>query len=460
MNGVPPSPEPGPPSPPGPQDGSRPRVLFICADAVGTKMAGLGIRCWELARALSDVAAVTVAHGGSERREADGVRTVPFRVHAPRELRELIAAADTVIAHPQWPVVDRWLQRAPARVVIDLYCPETLETLELMAGRRALVRRAFTDTTIDRLHTALRTGDHFICASESQRDLWLGTMLALRLIGPELYDRDPSLRDVIDLVPFGVPAEPPPRPTGDGPRELLAGLGSNSEIVLWNGGIWSWLDAPTAIRAVARLAERRPGVRLLFMGVNARHPAAARSTQLARDLARDLGVLGSVVHFHEGWIPYTERAMWLGEAACAISTHADHLETRFAYRTRLLDCFWSGLPVVCTTGDELADRVSREDLGAVAAPGDPDGLAHCLAQVLDRGRESYAPQLRAAAERQTWQRVAQPLRRWISGPPPPPRAGTTAGALRVGGAQRLREAAYLAGGRVLLARRARAAEDR
>ena len=33
-----------------------------------------------------------------------------------------------------------------------------------------------------------------MCASDTQRDLWLGAMLALRLIGPELYDRDPSLR--------------------------------------------------------------------------------------------------------------------------------------------------------------------------------------------------------------------------------------------------------------------------
>ena len=50
--------------------GRRPNVLFICADAVGEEMAGLGIRCWELARTLSAGASVTVAHGGSE--QGDG----------------------------------------------------------------------------------------------------------------------------------------------------------------------------------------------------------------------------------------------------------------------------------------------------------------------------------------------------------------------------------------------------
>jgi glycosyltransferase involved in cell wall biosynthesis len=433
--------------------GAQPDVLFVCADPVGEEMAGLGIRCWELARALSDRASVTVAHGGTEEGEREGVRTVAFRAHAPHALRALIAGADTVIAHPQWPLVDRWLRRSSARVVIDLYCPETFETLELRAGERAVTRRQLTATTLDRLHSSLRTGHNFVCASETQRDLWLGAMLALRLIDPELYDRDPSLREVIDLVPFGVPREPPRPSAQNGPREAIAALDADSEIVLWNGGIWSWLDAETAIRAVAQLAAQRPSVRLLFMGVAAGHPAAAASAESARRLAGELGVLGSVVHFHDGWIPYAQRDAWLTESACAVSAHTEHLESRFAYRTRLLDCFWAGLPVVCTTGDDLAERVERDGLCAVAPPGDPGALSSALESVLERGREAYAPALREAAERQTWQRVAEPLARWISEPTPHSRPGDSPGALRPPLAQRLREAAYLAGGRAILARR-------
>jgi glycosyltransferase involved in cell wall biosynthesis len=438
---------------------SERRILFICADPVGEQMAGLGIRCWELARTLARNASVTVAHGGSEQGERDGVRTVAFRPHAPAALRGEIATADTIVTHPQWPLVDRWLRRSSARVVIDLYCPETLETLELLAegdsdGRASLSRRQHTATTVDRLHAALRTGHHFMCASDTQRDLWLGAMLALRLIGPDAYDRDPSLRDTIDLVPFGVPAEPPQRAgAGAGPREAIPALGADSEIVLWNGGIWRWLDAESAIRAVGALSARRPNVRLVFMGGAADHPAAAASTAGARELAQEMGLLGSVVHFHERWIPYAERGAWLTEAACVISAHADHLETRFAYRTRLLDCFWAGLPAVCSSGDDLAERVVREDLGAVAPPGDVDALSVALERVLTRGRDSYAAGLRAAAEAQTWQRVAEPLARWVADPTPPARPGAALGVVRPPLAQRAREAAYFAGGRALLARR-------
>jgi len=34
----------------------------------------------------------------------------------------------------------------------------------------------------------------------------------------------------------------------------------------------------------------------------------------------------------------------LYRAAAVISTHRDHLETRYAFRTRLLDCLWAGVP--------------------------------------------------------------------------------------------------------------------
>ncbi len=423
-------------------------------------MAGLGIRYWEMAHALQAHAFVTIAHGGRPSQGADTespaetVRTVAYRPHAPQPLRALIADADTVVTHPQWPLVTRWLRRSRARVVFDLYCPETLETLELLADRPAPIRRQLTATTVDRLHACLRSGHHFMCASETQRDLWLGTMLALRLIGPELYDRDPSLRHVLDLVPFGVPARPPERTTAGGARDAIPALERDNEIVLWNGGIWNWLDAKTAVRAVAALAERRPAVRLVFMGASRDNPASTEATAAVRGLAGELGLLGSVVHFHDRWVPYAERGAWLSQADCALSTHADHLEARFAYRTRLLDCLWAGLPIVCSSGDDLAERVVREGLGATAPPGDVQALSAALESVLERGRDAYSQRLRAAANQQTWDRVVQPLLRWVTDPTAPHRpADEASGVLRPAVGQRLREAAYLAGGRTMLARR-------
>ena len=426
---------------------TRPRVLFISPDAVGERMAGLGIRYTELAGALADVAAVVVATGDQDGRGtgtalAGGIPVVGYEPHAPGALREHIGWADAIVAPPQWPLVTRWLRASGKRIVIDLYDPETLETLELFAGRRPLMRRAMVALTLDRLDDALRTGHHFMCAGEAQRDLWTGALLASRAITPASYDADRSLRSVLDLVPFGLPDQPP-LGGGSGVREAFGSrIAADDEIILWNGGIWPWLDAPTAVRAVARLAQRRPGVRLVFMGQGT-GVAGRAAFEDARAVAHALGVLDTTVLFPDGWVPYADRAGWLLQSDCALATAGDHLEARYAFRTRLLDCLWAGLPVVCTSGDELASRVARDDLGAVAAPGDADGVAAAIEGVLDRGRGAYADALAAVAADYAWPVVSAPLRRWVmeSGDPS---ARVGAGAARRRTSHVVRSAAYAA----------------
>jgi glycosyltransferase involved in cell wall biosynthesis len=259
------------------------------------------------------------------------------------------------------------------------------------------------------------------------------------------YDADPSLRDLLDVVPFGLPAEPPRRdPAQPSIRDRFPALAEGDEIVLWNGGLWRWLDAPTAIRAAAGLQARRPRLRLVFMGAGT-GPAGQPAGEEARRVAADLGLLGTVVHFNDGWVPYAQRANWLLDATCAISTHRDHLETRFAFRTRLLDCFWAGLPVVCTAGDDLSERVEREGLGAVSAPGSPESAAAALERVLERGRAAHAPALAAAAADLTWPRVVAPLVRWLRDPAPPPPRLVASVPLHRPPAHQARVAAYALG---------------
>ena len=375
-------------------------------------MAGLGIRAYELAKVLASQADVLVAAPHSGAPPPEDISVVPYSIRAPDELAGHIDGADVVIAQPQWPALARRLRRSRARLIFDLVTPEPLEALETLKGMSSVSRRLWTTLTVDRFSDALRDGHHFICASERQRDLWLGAMLAERLINPAVYDRDPTLRSVIDTVPFGVPSTPPAT-TGHGPRERFERLTQEDEIVLWNGGIWDWLDAPTAVRAIGLLAERRPQARLVFIGAAA-HGAARRGTEQVRTLADELGLLDRLVFFNDRWVPYQQRADWLLESSCCISTHVEHLETRFAFRTRMLDCFWAGLPIVCTGGDILADRVERDELGAVVPEADPHGVASGLATVLEAGRDRYAAALARAAEDNAWRRVAEPLMRYVA----------------------------------------------
>ncbi|HEX6390507.1 MAG TPA: hypothetical protein VFZ89_13695, partial [Solirubrobacteraceae bacterium] len=311
------------------------RLLVISQDRLDGPLGGTSIRAVELARALAPHAQITLAGVDSVPGERDGIPCIAYRAQQPRALKQAIADSDAVLALPQWPPVMRLLRNADARVIFDLYVPEALETIGGFPGQPALLRRAFTELAVDRTVDALRHGDFFICASEKQRDLYLGMLLAERLIDPQ---DDPALRRLIDVVPFGTPAAPA--------QARRNPFDPSDEVVLWNGGIWPWLDPQTAIRAVAQVAQRRPRVRLVFMG-NATQVPAQRATAAARDLAKELGVLGRHVTFNDAWVPYDERADWLLHAHAALYAHHDNLETRFAFRTRLLDCFWAQLPAVC-----------------------------------------------------------------------------------------------------------------
>lgn len=384
------------------------RVVVLSQDRVGERMGGNAIRATELARALG----ATLAAPGEP---PGGVEHVPFDLRRPRASRALLRAADAIVTVPQSPTVTAELRASGARLVYDLYDPGPLEMLEAFGGASRARRLFWSTLALDYLLEALHAGHHFVCASERQRDLWLGAMLAARLIGPAAYARDPSFRSVIDVVPFGVPSAPP-RPT-PGPRERFPALADGDEIVLWNGGLWNWLDPVTAVRAIALVAQRRPRARLVFMGT-APDGVEGRAADAARAEADE-----RLVFFNDAWVPYDQRDGWLLQSACALSTQLEHLETRFSFRTRLLDCFWAGLPVVCTEGDELADRVAREELGAAVPSADPQAVAAGIQRVLDRGRDAYAPALARAARDHAWDRVTEPLRRYVTATDTPPALG-------------------------------------
>ena len=179
-------------------------------------------------------------------------------------------------------------------------------------------------------------------------------------------------------------------------------------MLLWGGGIWDWLDAPTVIRATARLPD---DVHLVFQGVKRpallerdEHAAGARGDR-ARARARARGR----VHFNHDWVPYEQRGAWLLEADLGVSAHPAHLETRFAYRTRIADYLWAGLPVVTSAGR----RARRPRRGARPRPRgrrrattrrSPPPAPSC-----SRIPAPPASRVAAAADELRWDRVVEPL---------------------------------------------------
>jgi glycosyltransferase involved in cell wall biosynthesis len=393
------------------------RVAVVTGDVLGDRIAGPAIRAWQIAEVLA-AAGHEVRLGTLVDCAADSDRFTVRHVGAA-ELRDDERWCDVLVFQGSLLHEHPYLAAGGKPLVADLYDPFHLELLEQARDEGEDRRRDIVHNAVVVLDDQLRRGDFFLCASEKQRDFWLGALAALGRVNPASYDADPTLRELIAVAPFGLDPQPPRR-TGPGVKGVVDGIGPDDDLILWAGGIYNWFDPLTLIRAVDAVRVRRPRVRLYFMGLahpNPRVPEMRMATD-AQKLAAELGLTGTHVFFNPGWVPYGQRAGVLLDADVGVSTHLDHAETAYSFRTRLLDHLWAGLPTVATRGDALAELVDAEGLGLTVPPGDVTALAAALDRLLS-DRE-LAERCRSAAHRVAarygWPQVLAPLVRFCADP--------------------------------------------
>ena len=119
------------------------------------------------------------------------------------------------------------------------------------------------------------------------------------------------------------------------------------------------------------LRERHPRLKLVFPGTRHPNPAMAgmpNQVDAAKALAAELGVMDTAVFFGD-WVPYADWPHVLQESDVALTLHFDTVETRLAFRSRVLEYIWAGLPIVATAGDATSDLVAGHGLGVVTAGG-------------------------------------------------------------------------------------------
>jgi hypothetical protein len=399
-------------------------VLVVSAEPVGPQMAGPAIRAVELARALAAACDVTLAAPAPSRSPDPRIALLEAGMADVEVLVAAGRAHEVVVAQELPPSALARLAGSPTALVVDLYNPIVVEVLEAVAGRPPRAQRRTQAALVQRTLALCAAADLIVCASERQRDLWIGGLALAGLIDVEAYRRDPTLRSLIEVVPFGLPDGPPPVAAGR-LRAAFPAIGPEDRVLVWGGGLWSWLDPLTPMRAVG-LLERVGGVdgralHLVFMGAGrpgleatGQGPAVAR----ALEEARALGLDGHRVHVNPGWVPYEERGAWLAEADLGVSAHGDHLEARYAHRTRILDYLWAGLPVVATAGDALGDLVEREGLGRAVVAGDAPAFATACAELLGPAGAAARARVAAVAPTLSWERVAAPLVDWCASPRP------------------------------------------
>lgn len=392
------------------------RVLVVLDDTLGPKMAGPSIRAMHIAQELAtkhDVRLVSTRECTLERPDLD-CRYVPYaKLPAEVDWAEVVVFQGYVMEKAPW------LRDTDRVLVVDLYDPMQLEQLAMAGTIDDASRVANVNTSVRVLNEQMLRGDFFLCASEQQRYFWLGALAAVGRLNVTNYDADSSARSLIAVCPFGLPSEPPVR-TAPGVRGVVPGIGPDDKVILWAGGVYNWFDPVTLVHAVDRLRSSRDDVRLYFLGMGHPDPLMPqmRTAVEAVRLSDSLGLTGRYVFFNDGWVPYEERQNYLLDADLGVSTHVDHLETTFSFRTRILDYLWAGLPIVSTRGDSFGDLIEREGLGRAVPERDPQALADALAELLDD--ETLAAHCREniarVRPRFTWDNALEPLLRFCDQP--------------------------------------------
>ncbi len=394
------------------------RVLVVTGEPLSKNLAGPAIRALEISKFLVQDFDVLLATTKGNDLKHETVSTISTR---HRKLKLLVDWADIVIFQGLLISENPWMADTEKILIADVYDPFHLEILEQRKQQGIINRLKGSRDTTDALNRQLRRADYFICASEQQRSLWLGQLAAEGRVNPYTYDSSNDLRRLIDVVPFGInPTNPEKRE--DLIRKNFPQIKQDDFVLLWAGGVYDWFDPQTIVKAIKNLNNDK--IKLVFMGLT--HPnkniPEMNAVKDLRKLSDQLGLTNKTVFFVNDWINYEDRSQYLLSANVGVSAHFDHIETQFSFRTRILDYFWTGLPVITTKGDTLADVIEENKAGLTVAVEDIDGWTKAIKEMFENRQKynEYQNNSKNLSSNYYWKEVLKPLYKFIQTATPAP----------------------------------------
>lgn len=363
------------------------KILVLSRGVVGQNMASPGIRSYHIARVLAEQlpeARVVLAIPNEPDIESPHPRLRIIRLRSQWASLLEMTRHDIIISRNFPPHVAMLFFHK--LLVVDFFTAFFIEWMELSKRLPNPRQRKLWMASNDHYsNVQMILADYLLCSNERQRDIWVGALSALGLITPEMYDQDSTLRRLIDVVPYGVQSGHPQH-NQRVLKGVVPGIRETDKVLIWNGLLVEWFDPQTVIRAMAEVSRVRDDIKLVFLGTD--HPdwvtgAEAQPVREAVELSKRLGVYQRSVFFNAGWVPYREIGNYLAEADIGVCASFDNLEARYAFRTRFVDLFWAELPIICTRGDLLAERIEGDPLGLVVPPGDDQAFAQAILRLAD-----------------------------------------------------------------------------
>ncbi|MCJ7581804.1 MAG: glycosyltransferase [Candidatus Aminicenantes bacterium] len=397
-------------------------ILVISDDVVGEKMAGPGIRAWELSKCLSQHFKVVLAIPDysltplkSPFFEKTSFQTIQYSVQKPDSL--LTFGEQSKIIITQGYILSKFpsLLQLKAYKIADIYVPFILENLFVHKGKIASLkdREYIHLQDLKVFNEQILKCDHFLCTHSRQKALFSGSMMSLNRINPEILDLDPTLEELISIVPFGISSEKEKPGKSGILRKKFPQIKEEDVIFLWGGVLTNWFDPITLINAFSDAVKENPHMKLIFMSTKHANPLLPEFDMAIKavKISEKLGLTGKHIFFHKEWVNYLDRRAFYREADVGLSITPHHFENDYAFRTRMLDYMRDNLPILCTTGDHFAEIVAQEKLGITVQPGHQEDLRKALLSLAKENklREKYSRNIRKIKNSFTWENTTQPL---------------------------------------------------
>ncbi|HWP46331.1 MAG TPA: methyltransferase domain-containing protein [Candidatus Limnocylindrales bacterium] len=394
------------------------RILFLSVEEGLNRVPEVGTRFYEMARRLSKlfpVTHVTIGICSQEEntfKESGNLYLARCNPGDENTLKKYVDACEVVVLQRQ--ILDLFpstgfLEKIS---VVDLSLPPFLENLD--KAKDPMVKIQIHPEAISQLNHLLRMGDYFLYAHEAQRDFWLGMLYSQNRITSRVYEEDPYLKNLIDLVPSGIPEEKPVHS-----RQVLKGvypgIKLTDKLLIWTaeasgtGGSIEGLDPITLLKAFVLIRRERSDIKLLFMGQERLFDAI--------DMAKTFALYNTMVFFSPR-VSSEEKSNYLLEADVGVSIHSASLAAQFSSRNQILDYIWAGLPILTTRGDSFSYRVDSQPLGLSVAPGDAEGLATAILKLMDDEdfRQRCTHNIQAISKEFTWDNTLKPLIKFCRNP--------------------------------------------
>jgi len=368
------------------------KTLLISDDIIGKNMAGPGIRVWEMARSLSkeedfEVGLACPDFSKINIKNHPELNIFKYSLQKENELIDFASQFDIFILSGY--IFHKFPRLVNLRkfIIADLYIPFVLENLFVYDSKEFKLedRQLIHNRDLGVLNNLLLNSHHFLCANQRQKDFYSGMLTSIYKINPYLLKFDKELSKIFTIVPYGIRQEKKKK-DAKVLRGVIPGIKESDVILIWGGVISNWFDPFILIEAMEEVVKINPSIKLFFLSTKHPNPLLMKFPKAdeAEKLASRKKLLNQSIFFNKNWIPYEERHNYFLESDVGISTHLEHFETRFSFRTRILDYIYFNLPILCSTGDLFESYIEKNSIGITVTPSDREELKNAILSVGDR----------------------------------------------------------------------------